>query len=280
MKRRKYWIISILLCQLCLYLYLDRVVLAPVAKFSQAAVDTGPEPKIVTAADNTALARIAGKNVKIYGIDRGLIKDIDLSSEGEVTFFDYLRDNDAVLLGITRDSSSSTTLGLEIHGMGKKKPLLLKLEGISRGSRLDQITFSSPAGLLGLLVHSGENASIYRGDSGNRLRKISVNTSRVQRIAGLNKEDGLIFDNSEKGKIYWLGPKYEVKEIPVGQGSYALLGVDRGDRIYIGKLNGEGKVADILVGTVNGKFTRMNHLILSAATEDIKVRSDGVILYN
>lgn len=279
MKRWKYWIISILLCQFCLYLYLDRVVLAPVAKFSQEAVDTGPEPKTLTAGDNTSLARISGKSVRIYGIDRGLIREITLSSEGDVTFFDYLRENDATLLGITRDSSSSTTLGIEIHGMQRKKPLIMKLEGLSRGARLNQITFSSPADLIGLLVHSGENASIYRGDPSGRLRKISVNTTHIQRISGLSKEDGLVFDNSEKGKIYWLSSKNEVKEIPVGQGSYALLGTDEAQRIYAGKLNEKGKVTQIYIGDRTGYFQLFHRLLLVAEAGDIRVTGAGEILF-
>jgi hypothetical protein len=152
-------------------------------------------------------------------------------------------------------------------------PVEPKISGLSRGARIDEVAFSPQVNVTYLLVREKHASTIYRTDANNKLRQV-LRSSSIQRIAALQNEDMLLYDNKQHGIVYSLN-KGVRKVLSPNIGHYTLIGSDKDDNIYIGRLSSDGLAAAILKGNINGNFTEYKVLNYAYPVTSITVNSDG-----
>ncbi|MBZ4654196.1 MAG: hypothetical protein JG781_1535 [Peptococcaceae bacterium] len=281
MRKIIYYVLAVIVFQLAIYQYLEAVVFAPTVSFSQQAVISGNSTKTtLSSSENTAFALVSGKEVKIVTND-GFVKEVLLNEEGVVTYFNLFEEKNLALFGLTPEEKPGTSMIFQGFNLqNRDKPVTWEVDSLSKGTKITEVAFSGPANVLHVLMQSGNYMTVYRSDTGNRLRRVDVKTSQIRRIAGLSKQDILVFDSASKGAVYTLNNKGQIKQIQMGKGSYALIGVDREDKIYLGKLVDGELVSSILVGEFNGKFNEVRKLASPVPISFVKVGEDGRVVFN
>jgi hypothetical protein len=276
---RKYIItlLIVILFQTGIYLYLDRVILVPSAKFSQQAIIDKDiqsiDPQKVST-DQKYYVRLQTAGVMFYSANNQLQRRYTLKQGEKVSYFSWVPKTEIALVGITRNSAKGATVTLKpINLETNSHPVEPRISGLPRGSEIVDVAFAPQVNVTYMLIKENNFNAIYRTDANNNLRLLLHNAS-VQRIAALQSEDRLIYDNNPKGVIYAL-TKDVRKVLSPSIGQYALIGTDKDNNIYIGQLSGPGVVSTILKGTINGDFKKFKTLNFAYPVASITVNNDG-----
>jgi hypothetical protein len=276
---RKYIItlLIVILFQTGIYLYLDRVILVPSAKFSQQAIIDKDiqsiDPQKVST-DQKYYVRLQTAGVMFYSANNQLQRRYTLKQGEKVSYFSWVPKTEIALVGITRNSAKGATVTLKpINLETNSHPVEPRISGLPRGSEIIDVAFAPQVNVTYMLIKENNFNAIYRTDANNNLRLLLHNAS-VQRIAALQSEDRLIYDNNPKGVIYAL-TKDVRKVLSPSIGQYALIGTDKDNNIYIGQLSGPGVVSTILKGTINGDFKKFKTLNFAYPVASITVNNDG-----
>lgn len=284
MKKLMFWFLAAILFQVSIYEYLDQVILAPAARFSQQTV--GGEVKsgapFLYSYDNAYYAQVTAQGVKIFSSKgNSLVKEISSKSKESFTYFSWLPERNLALVGISLDDFKGSSVTLEsINPENNSEAVTPKVVGLAKGAKIISVAFSTQTNVTYMLVRDGNETAIYRTDANNTLKKVNAGTSSIKRIATLRNQDVLLYDNTERGKVYDIdGNGIRIELSPVN-GKYALIGVDKEDNIYIGRLNNHELITTILVGKVHGGFKEFKKLDSSYPIDSINVTYDGRILFS
>jgi hypothetical protein len=271
-------LLIIIIFQAGIYLYLDQVLLVPAVKFSQKLVTETPKLKVdpqKVSTDQKYYVKLDTISVKFYTADNKLAKEVPLQAWESVTYFSWVPDTDLALLGISSNTSQGTSVTLKpVNLETDSHPVEPKISGLSRGARIEDVAFSAQVNVTYMLIKGKYTTAVYRTDANNHLRRVNI-ASTVRRIASLQSQDMLIYDSIEHNAVYALSGKgTRVQVSPVG-GKYALIGTDKYENIYMGKLSGAGVVTTIWKGTMKGDFTEFKLLNYPYPVASVTIDYDG-----
>lgn len=284
MRKLMFWFLAAILFQVSIYEYLDQVILAPAASFSQQAV--GGEVKsgapFLYSYDNAYYAQVTAQGVKIFSSKgNSLVKEISSKPKESFTYFSWLPERNLALVGISLEDFKGSSVTLEsVNPENNSEAVTPKVVGLAKGAKIINVAFSTKTNVTYMLVRNGNETAIYRTDANNTLKKVNAGTSSIKRIATLKNQDILLYDNTEKGKVYVIDGNGRRIELSPVKGKYALIGVDKEDNIYIGSLNNHDLITTILAGKVHGGFKEFKKLDSSYPIDSINVTYDGRILFS
>ncbi len=303
MKKLIPWLLAVVVFQLCIYLYLDRVLLVPaVSSVTQKAIGSDGASKLPSY-DSSYLAEVSKDWVKIYSVkDNSVVNQVDIGDTEKLTYFSWLPDRNIALAGISKPGTKGTICTLKpLNMITDSHPFEPSITGLSKDAEIADVAFSPDINVVYIQVKSRNSSSIYRTDANNNLTKVENTPSAIGRIANLKSEDALLYDSINTGRIY-LVDKNGRKQVSPGDGSqYALIGTDKEDNIYIARLSGSktgsktsgktgaskesssqndnGQLAEaILVGKMDGDFSPLQQAGLPYPAEFIRVGFDGKLL--
>lgn len=283
MKKLFVWLILSLALQSGIYLYLDRVLLAPTASFSQHPVPDSnqTEPGARYSYDRSYYALLSDEGIKFYSAsDHRLCKEIGLKSNERVTYFHWLPNHNLALVGISRKLSQSATVVLKpVNLETDSRPVEPKIAGLGREAKIEDVTYSELVNVIYILVKNDRHAAVYRTDANNTLRSISLGTTSVGRIASLKSEDCLFFDNLDNGRVYMAANNRHRQAISPTDHRYVLIGADQNDRVYIARVSDSKRlmVDQILAGYPQNdeEFQVIKELQYPYPASSVRVTYDG-----
>lgn len=292
MKKLLPWLLAALAFQLCIYLYLERVLLVPaVGKVATRVISTNqikPGVSKLFSYDSTYLAEVSKDGVKIYSVKDNSrpVNQIDISDTEKLTYFSWLEDRNIALVGISKPGTKGTICTLKpLNMITDSHPVEPTITGLAKGAEIANVAFSPDTNVVYIQVKSGSISAIYRTDANNKLTQVDNTPAAIGRIANLKSEDALIYDSINTGRVY-LRDKNGRKQVSPNDGSqYALIGTDKNDNIYIGRLSTSGGkvssgrlVESVLVGKMGGDFSPRPQMESPYPVDNIKVDYDGKLL--
>jgi hypothetical protein len=277
-RKNIYMLLIVVMFQAGVYLYLDQVLLVPSAKFSQRSVTYGlkaaVDPQKIST-DQKYYAVVQATSVNFFTADNGLVKELPLQAGENVSYFSWVPDTHLALIGVASDSSKGSTVTLKPVNLDtNSSPEEPKISNLSPGSTIHGVAYSPLVNVSYLLIKGKSTSLVYRTDANNRLTKV-FSTNTIQRIATLQSVDMLLYDNTKDGSIYSRSTFGNQKMISPKQGKYALIGADKDDNIYIGKLTSTGLVSAVLKGTIKGDFTEFQTLATPSPAASIAISYYG-----
>lgn len=270
----KLLIIAIVL-QAGMYLYLDKVLLVPAATFSQHIVTEGNkvalDPQKISS-DKKYYAKVESTEITFLTADNKTVEQLPLQAKDIVSYFTWVPNSHVALIGISNETSSSTTATLKSINLDTNSiPVEPKISGLAKGSQIVNVVFSPQVNVTYMLITNKTSSLVYRTDANNQLSKI-LTAAVGTRIACLQSVDMLLYDNAKTGVVYTRSSNGSLKVVSPKTGKYSLIGTDKSDNIYIGKLDKSGHIATVLKGTTKGDFkdyqTLINPCLPAAATVD------------
>ncbi|MGE5417852.1 MAG: hypothetical protein ACM3UZ_14035 [Acidobacteriota bacterium] len=277
MKKLAQWLIVIIIFQLSIYTYADRVLLVPSVSFSQNLVETYQKTGATNliSYDGAYVARTSANGLDILKSQSNESKyHLDLNEKESITYFSWLPDRYVALVGINKEGKNTTTVILKpINLETGSQPEEPSIKGLPKQSRIADVTFSTATNVIYLCIKSHEKAMVYRVDANNNISKVKT-TQWIGKIGSLKSKDALVYDSTTKNKVY-VRYKGAVKQVSPTDGQYALLGVDKSDTIYIGQLDPDGKVTSVLEGGMNEDFTVFKEMPKAYSVDSLVVTYDG-----
>ncbi|PKM77967.1 MAG: hypothetical protein CVU90_04435 [Firmicutes bacterium HGW-Firmicutes-15] len=266
------------LFQAGIYFYFDQVILVPAATFSQQIILEGNKQAIdpqKISTDQKYCAKMQADSVTFLTADNKEIKKVPLQAEESVSYFSWVPNSHLALIGISNSTSQSTSVTLKAINLDTNSlPQEPKISGLSAGAKIDSVAFSPLVNVTYMRVTAKTSSSIYRTDANNKLTKVFTN-STLERIACLQSVDMLLYDNKADKSVYARSTNGKIKMVSPKVGHFALIGTDKDDNIYIGRLSSTGLVSTILKGTINGNFTEYQTFTTPSSQASITVSYDG-----
>jgi hypothetical protein len=266
-----------------IYLYMDRVLFLPAAGFSQQTISEGYAQAIDTtllSTDRKYGAKLETTAVVFVTVDNKTVKELFLEAEDTVTYFAWVPDSHLALIGISTSKANTTTVTLKPVNLDTnsmpQEPIITNL---ALGSEITAVAFSPQVNVTYMLIAGKNSAMIYRTDANNKLAKV-LTSKYVTRIACLQGSDTLLYNHSQDRLIYTRSSRGTVKLMVPKTGQYALIGADKDDNVFIGKLNSSGLVTTVLKGTIKGDFIDLETLISPCQPAAVTVSYDGRLQMN
>lgn len=285
MRKFAIWILLSIALQMVVYLYLDRVVLVPTVHYSEHAISAEhklPSGTYNYSHDMSCYAVVSGGRVGIYATTGNkLLREIKLRRGESLSYFSWLPDKNIALLGINRLGRRESSVVLkQIDLETNSHPIEPKISGLMRGARISSVAYSAETNVIYILVKNGITSAVFRTDANNNLRSVHTGYYHIGRIASLNQDDILLYDNLDNSSVYALDfIRGKREKISPTKGKYMLIGVDMSDNIYIGRLNDHRLIDTILIGKFNRKFLEYRKLDYPYPEDSIKVTYDGKLLF-
>lgn len=278
MKKFISMLLLVAIFQTGIYMYLDRIMLVPSASFSQKPIAEASKLQVdpqKISTDRKYYVTIQSTTAKFYTTDNRLKRKISLKPQQNITYFSWVPDTDIALIGISSNTSRGTSVTLKpVNLETNSHPVEPRISGLARGSKIKDVAFSAQVNVTYIMVKGQYNSSVYRTDANNHLRRV-LNNSSVQKIAAFQSEDMLLYDSNKNGSVYALNNKGKRMIVSPSIGKYALIGTDKNDNIYIGRLSSQGIVSAILKGTLGGQFTNYKTLTYPYPVASITINYDG-----
>jgi len=269
--------------QACTYIYFDRVVLVPAATFSQQIITEANKQAVdqqKISSDQKYCAKVEAAAVTFFTADNKVVKELSLEAQDSVTFFAWVPNTHLALIGISNSTSKGCTVTLRAVNLDTDaRPQEPKISGLASGSKITEVAFSPLVNVTYILINGKTSSLVYRTDANNKLTKV-FSTSTIRRIACLQNEDMLLYDNKNDGSVYAQSNMSKLKMVSPKVGKYVLIGCDKDDNVYIGRLNTTGLVTNLQKGTIKGNFTDFQTLSTPLPGASITVNYDGKIQLN
>jgi len=280
------WLLAAFLLQFSAYEYLDRVVLAPEAGFTQSvAAAVGPSAGATGtySYDKAYYSEFSLRNLKIYATkDDSLVRNISLKANQVFTYFTWLPDRNIALAGVATNYARSTTVTLmSIDPETNSEPVSPKVVDLARGAKITDVAFSTLTNVTNILITNGTVAEVYRTDANNYLRRLYLGTRYIDRIATLTGRDVLLYDDSVSKAVYaYYGNGRRARISPDGRSPFALIGADKNDNIYLGQLAYGDMVSSIWEGKIDARFREVKVLDTPYPAGSISVDYGGKISFS
>ena len=193
---------------MCIYFYLERVLLVPaVDKVDTIVIATNQIKSGVSklfSYDSTYLAEVSKDGVKIYSVkDNSVVNQVDIASTEKLTYFSWLKDRNIALVGISKPGTKGTIVTLKpLNMITDSHPVEPTITGLSKGAEIANVAFSPDTNVVYIQVKNGSISAIYRTDANNNLTKVNNTPAAIGRIANLKSEDALIYDSINTGRVY------------------------------------------------------------------------------
>jgi hypothetical protein len=276
------WLLAAFLLQYAVYDYLDRVVFAPSVAFTQKTIGgSGPVVQSVMYSYNHSYySDLSATDLKIYVV-RGnrLVKDVSLADNETVSYLSWLPDRNIVLAGTATDYPTATTVALlAIDPETGAKPVTPEIRGMAKGARIEGVAFSTKTNVTNILVRDVYGTWVWRTDANNYLRRLNLDDWDINRIASLQYQDTLLYDDTVLDSVYAYFYGGRISKIPLGTiGRYALIGTDQNDNVYLGSLDRNDLVTGVFEGKVNGGFSEIKSITPPAPVNAVTVAVDGTV---
>lgn len=279
--KRFIYICASIFLQASIYLYLDKVVLAPTSAFKVTAPAENAENvtggKVYYSHDRQYMASIQNHSVEIFAMPgKKNVRTIDTSHK-TVSYFQWLDDRDFALMGLQEDISkdSSQVVLTQINPTNQRHELSTTVKNLPQGSKIVDVAFSTATNVIYMQIKTAENPDlyrVYRTDANYELARIPLVDNKIGRIAVLYDEDTLFYDDLTDGSIiarFWDGSWRRIS--PYGA-KYRLIGVDmKANEIYIVHLNSEGLGDVVYKGKLKKGFEQERVLKTPVDAKQIKL---------
>ena len=281
--RLSIWLLATLLFQSGVYLYLDRVLLAPAASFK---VSTTTEAQAVVGGqtyysrDRKYMTVVKEGVVEISETaGKKLIRSIPLVNQS-VSYFTWLDDRNLALMAVYGDTPKKDAAKVVLTQLNPLMPdhnLSTTIDKLPPGSKITDVAYSPATNVIYMQVltsTSPEQHRVYRTDANHDLTRVYLNGSRFGKIAVLYDEDALIYDNAAEEIVYVRNGDGSWRVISPSDGKYRLVGVGSKNTIYIAKVNKQGLAESVYKGRLKVGFqldrvlttpTDIKYLTLEAA---------------
>lgn len=273
----KKWLKLILLAvvlQAGIYIFLDRYLFLPAADFSQQLVSEGNQQALdpdKLSSDQKYLAKISPDEVLFVTADSKTVQEITLQAGETVTYFTWVPDTHLALIGIATNDAKSATVTLKPVNLDTQaQPVEPKISGLEVGSEIQSVAFSPQVNVTYMLITGKATNLVYRTDANNKLSR-ELSNANLDRIACLQSIDTLLVYNKLEKTIYTRSTRGTLKLNVPKNGKFSLVGADKNDYIYIGRLNSAGLVTEVLQGSIKGNFVTYQTLITPSSPESVKV---------
>lgn len=267
--------------QLSVYLYLDKILLAPTSAFKVTASAENTEMvtngKAYYSRDRQYMAAVQNNKVEIFAMPgKKIIRTINTYNK-DVSFFQWLDDRDLALMGVHEDvaKDSSQVVLTQLSPANEKYELSTTIKNLPLGSKIVDVAFSTATNVIYMQVQTSEHPElfrIYRTDANHELERVNVVNNKIGRIAMLYDEDVLFYDDLTDGTIiarFWDGSWRRIS--PFGA-KYRLLGVDmKTNAIYIVRLNAQGLGDVVFKGKLKQGFEQEKVLNTPMEVSQIKL---------
>lgn len=253
------WITASLVLQTGIYLYFDRVWLAPEAAFQ---VNAAPTTAVSTgqayySRDRRYMALAPGAGtVEIYAMpQRQLVRTIPLS-DWRMSYFHWLDDRNLALIGLYRDTSGQGEVALShIDPQREGNEITATIKDLPRNSQISDVVYSTATNVVYIQIKvGGDSYRVYRTDADRDVRRIPLATSHIGRIGILYDQDALVYDDLVDDTVLVRYGNGSWRIISPPGARYRLVGVDRDNNIYIARLNEQNLAASIWRGRLHVGF--------------------------
>jgi len=270
-------LVSIIL-QTGVYFYLDQVLLVPAADFSQHIITEGNkvavDPQKITT-DHKYYAKVENYQVTFLTSNNQVMESVALQAKDVVTYFTWIPNSHVALIGISNESSGSATVTLKAINLDTNSfPVEPKVTGLSKGSQIVNVVFSPQTNVTYMMISNKTSSLVYRTDANNHLTKVLTAVPGL-RIACLQSVDMLLYDNKKTGVVTSRSSTGTLKVISPKVGKYCLIGTDKYEYIYIGKLDKSGLISSVLKGTIKGDFKEYDTLTNPCVPDSATVSFEG-----
>lgn len=283
MKKVLIWIILSLFFQAGIYLYIDQYLLSPSSAFSKTQLaksgnsQTASE-NILYSYDNKYAAKQTATALEILRLPaKTSEKTVSLTAQ-KLSYIHWLPDRDVLIYALYGNNNQGGAV--ELHTFNAEtsgEPFVPKMKGLISGSKITDVAFSVRTNVIYMKVSaSANNSALYRTDANQTLNTVSVGIKDIGRIFSLNNTDTLLFEDQNNQSVYAFNHLRGTKtKISPSNGNYCLVGVDHNDNIYIGKLNGNGKVTEVLKGQSGNDMTTANVYSTPVNAKNLTVDAKG-----
>lgn len=279
-RRLAIWLIATLLFQGSIYLYLDRVLLAPTSAYQVSAMaENVTGGKAYYSRDRRYTAIVRTDTVDIYAAHRKEpMRTFELKGR-QVSYFRWLDDRDLALMAVYEDGPRSTQVTLtQVQPLASGHELSETVKNLPRGSKIVDVAFSTATNVVFMLVQLPGHPDlyrVYRTDANRDLKRVYLNASRIGRIAVLYNQDTMYYDNLMTGTVTARHGDGSWEVVSPVAGKYNLIGVDATNNIYIARLNKENMATAIYVAPPKGKFREERVLQTPMEVRQLSVKELG-----
>lgn len=276
-RRKLVLLAAALIFHLSIYLYLDKVLLAPTSAYQVSAtsdqnVSSG---KAYYSRDRKYMALVKTGTVEIYSMPgKKLIRALETDNQ-KVSYFKWLEDRDLALMGLYSQTGDTSRVVLTqvnplIDGQGHSTTI----NKLPLGSQITDVAYSIATNVIYMQVQVSANPvryRVYRTDANQELARVYFNTDRIGRIGVLFDQDSMVFDDVQNDTVLVRHGDGSWQVISPQAGKYRLVGVDLKNNIYIAKINAEGLGDMIYKGRLGGKFQEHRKLNAPSDVRNLKV---------
>lgn len=276
--RRKIVLIAAALAfHLSIYLYLDKVLLAPTSAYQVSA--TGEHNTSIGKAyysrDRKYMAIAKAGSVEISAMPGNkVVRTIELGNQ-KLTYFKWLEDRDLALMALQSETGDTSRVVLsQVNPVLDGQGLAATINKLPTGSQIVDVAYSTATNVIYMQVQVAANPvryRVYRTDANQELARVYFNTDRIGRIGVLFDQDSLIFDDMQNDTVLVRHGDGSWQVISPQVGKFRLVGVDLKNNIYIAKINADGLGDMIYKGRLGGKFQEHRKLNAPADTHSLKV---------
>lgn len=234
---------------------------------------------IIVSYNGLFAAYTIGGDIEIMDIQkRKSIKTLK-PSDGELTYYRWLPDRDMLIYSTKTDSKGKGQVGVSTYEidtmLDRSYP---QIKGLAEGSTVLDIELSPLTNLVYVLIKTGESRTkLYKYNIMDDLSFI-MNGGPAFAMKETAYTDTLFYQDGEKNVRMRNGKSG--KSSTVLQNSHArLLAVDSEDRAYIGSLNGDGRITDLIFGKPEQSSKEWEKLTLKApaSPEDVFITPEGSV---
>ena len=252
------------------YLYMDRVLFAPLASGDYDMSDV--KDKVAEAAEKEGKKTFSKVNVKgkaYYSYDYKYMADVTADS---VTIYkaEDLSNPQKV------DLKNQALMALyPIHWNGGRWDVTLArynpegtthesdapIRDLPRDAKIVSVAYSTATNAVYMKMEVGKGLyRIYRTDANYDTRRIYVQTSHIGKIAVFYDEDRLFYDDSQKGIMYTFNGDDSSWRVISPSGAFRLVGLGDDKTIYAAKINSKGEAVAYYTGKLGVGFKEVKAL--------------------
>lgn len=276
MKKIIFWVLTSLLLQGGIYLYLDQYLLTPTSPFQVKVADNQPgattSGQVYYSRDKRYMAQITADKIEMYAMPaKKLVRTVNLGDK-HVSYFRWLDDRDLALAGMYTDVAGTREVELtRLNPLTNGYEVSATIKDLPAHSQIINVAYSTATNVVYMQVTRNNISRIYRFDANHYLSRIWLNTYNIGRIATLVDQDCLIYDDLNRNTVNIREANGSQRIISPPAANYRLIGADHQNNIYIAKLNNEGLGESIYTGRLLVGFRLTKDLNTPVSTSELKL---------
>ncbi|AAM24259.1 hypothetical protein TTE1004 [Caldanaerobacter subterraneus subsp. tengcongensis MB4] len=215
-----------------------------------------------------------GGNLIIADAKTGKTVKVIEKATKEGDYYTWLPDRNRILYFSRMDSLTGTKVELKSYDVDNDlyNTVYIKIYLPSK-SAISYVTLSPLTNVIYLKATTPYGDRLYQVNIMGEVRRIYLPVKRIEKMVETQRKDNLIYQ-SDDGRLYLL--KDGRKQVLLSaKNKYALLGIDRDDNVYIGKMGTEG-IEEIYYDSVDKPIGMWHKISLKRG----QVLKDLVVLFN